>query len=155
MESIEYIRATAKDIQILTDMRLLFSNELIGKQPQAAEEILEVNLKEYFSGEINKTYFSWYATVDGEVAAIAGMGIRVQPGNFKNPSGKWGYLMSVYTKPEYRKRGLSGELIQRLIETAKDLGITALELHATQEGEPVYLRKGFFRHNEPTYRMFI
>lgn len=155
MESIEYRQATSADVSLIMHMRMLFSDELVGKQAGEQEKALEESLTAYFAREINRSYFSWYATVDGDAAAIAGMTIRVQPGNVKNPSGRWAYIMSVYTKPQYRKRGLSGHLIERLIETGKQLGITAFELHATPEGEPVYLRKGFFQHNEPTYRMFI
>jgi GNAT superfamily N-acetyltransferase len=155
MEAIEYVRATAADIPILLEMRRAFSHELVGKQTDELEHALDVSQTDYFSRELNKNYFCWYATVNGDVASIAGMTLRVQPGNIKNPSGRWGYLMLVYTKPAYRKRGLSGKIIQRLVATAKELDLNALELHATPEGEPVYVREGFIHFNEPTYRMYF
>lgn len=155
MESIEYIRATVADIPEILRMRHAFAEEIDGAQPEETTRMLEANLTEYFTRELNKNYFHWFTTVNGEMAAMAGMIIRTQPGNPKNPSGRWGYLMLVYTKPQFRKRGISGQLVERLVETAKELGITALELHATPEGAPLYERKGFSEYREPTYRMFI
>jgi GNAT superfamily N-acetyltransferase len=155
MEPVEYIRSTTADIPMMIGMRREFSFELAGEQSPEIEEALDESQTAYFTRELNKNYFSWHATVDGHVAAIAGMTIRTQPGSIKNPSGRWAYLMLVYTKPQYRKRGISAQLVQRLIGTAKELGITALELHATPEGAPVYERNGFVHHNEPTYRLFI
>lgn len=155
MEPIAYIRASTADIPLLLHMRRMFSLELGGPQPEGLEETVDENVRDYFARELNRNYFSWYATVDGEPAAMAGMVVRTQPGSPKNPTGRWGYLLLVYTKPQYRKRGLAGKLVQHLVGTAKEIGITALELHATAGGEPVYQREGFTNHNEPTYRMFI
>src|SRR5690348_5035118 len=106
MEKIQYNRATLSNIDLLVDFRIIFSNELVGKQDEQKEITLRKNLKSYFEKSIDKEYICWYATVNSEPAAIAGMGIRIQPGNVKNPSGVWGYIMSVYTKPEHRKKGL-------------------------------------------------
>lgn len=155
MESVEYIQATAADIPLLLELRREFSYELVGKQTDDLERTLDSSQTEYFSRELNKNYFCWYATVNGTPAAVAGMVLRTQPGSIKNPSGRWGYLMLVYTRPAYRKRGLPGKIIQRLVATAKEQGVTALELHATPEGEPVYVREGFIHFNEPTYRMYF
>lgn len=104
---------------------------------------------------LNKSYYCLYATINGQIASIGGMTIRVQPGNVKNPSGVWGNIMSVYAEPKYRKKGLSKRIIEKLIDTAKETGIHALELHATQTGEPLYVKLGFEIHNQPTYRKYI
>ena len=83
------------------------------------------------------------------------MSIREQPGNFKNPSGRIGYLMNMYTEPSHRRRGVCSALVQRLIETGTDMGIRAFELHATEEGEPVYQKQGVVLHGEPAYRRSV
>ena len=62
--------------------------------------------------------------------------------------------MNVYTLPKYRRMGLSKNLLERLVETAKQRGITAFELHATKDGEPVYQKAGFEKFSEPTYRKY-
>jgi GNAT superfamily N-acetyltransferase len=155
MENIQYLRATRANIQLIVDFRIVFSDEIVGKQDTEKESALRESLCAYFEKAINQEYICWYAMVNNEPVAIAGMGIRTQPGNVKNPSGKWGYIMSVYTKPEHRKKGLSANILNKLIETGREMGITAFELHATKAGEPVYIKNGFKQHNEPTYRKFI
>jgi ribosomal protein S18 acetylase RimI-like enzyme len=155
LPAIEYFRATAADIDMIVDQRIAFSNELVGKQEPHTEMLLRGNLTTYFEAELNRNYFCWYARQGTEVAGIGGIGIRVLPGNLRNPSGKWGYIMSMYTVPAYRKLGICTNILERLVATAAGMGITAVELHATPAGEPVYLRHGFIKHSEPTYRKFL
>lgn len=155
MEDIQYILATPNDTALVVDMRMLFAEEYAGKQSEADEQMQRTNLKDYFTRELDKTYLCWYATVNGEVASIGGVVILTKPGNVKNPSGIWGYVMNIYTKPEYRRKGLSATIVDKLLVTGKERGIKAFELHATPEGEKVYIKKGFEIFPEPTYRMFI
>lgn len=155
MNTITYARATTANIPDMIALRKLFTLELSGKQTPENDALLDKSQTEYFTRELNKNYFNWLACANGEAIATAGMVLRTQPGSPKNPSGRWGYLMIVYTKTEYRNQGISGTLVQHLIDEAKKVGVTALELHATPGGEPVYIRKGFNLFDEPTYRMFF
>lgn len=152
---IEYKMAGMEDIDLLTDMRIQFSNALIGVQEQEKEAWLRTGSIDYFREALNTSYLSWYAKVDGVVAAVAGVVLRTMPGTISNPSGKWGYIMNVYTLPEYRNIGLAEELMKRLLASAKEKGVTAFELHATQQGMPLYQRIGFNVHPEPTLRLFL
>jgi GNAT superfamily N-acetyltransferase len=61
----------------------------------------------------------------------------------------------MYTVPEFRRMGISSNILNRLVDTGKEMGITAFELHATEVGEHVYKKNGFLIHNEPTYRKFM
>jgi hypothetical protein len=83
------------------------------------------------------------------------MMLREQPGNFKNPSGKWAYIMNMYTYPSFRRLGICTGILKALTDEASLNNITAIELHATKNGELVYVQNGFVIHNEPTYRKFI
>jgi GNAT superfamily N-acetyltransferase len=82
------------------------------------------------------------------------MEIHQQPGNFRNPSGRKGHIMNMYTMPGYRNRCICTTILNKLQETAKEMGITCFELHATKLGEPVYVKNGFKMHGEPTYRKY-
>jgi GNAT superfamily N-acetyltransferase len=153
--TIKISQARQNDIDLVTDMRILFADELAGKQEPETESRLRLQLKQYFNEELNDTYLSYYAEVDGKIASIAGLVIRKQPGSLKNPSGKWGYIMNVFTLPEFRKMGLSAQVIKALMDQAVALGITSFELHATPQGAPGYEKLGFRIHEEPTYRKFV
>lgn len=157
MDAITYHLAanTPKDIDVLIDYRILFAKDLLGELSPEDEAAQRESLRQYFTKETGGNYICWYAAINGEVAAIAGMVIRYGPGNMKNPSGTWGYIMNVYTMPQHRRKGLSGILLDMLTATGAERGITAFELHATQAGEPVYIKSGFKLHPEPTYRKFL
>lgn len=152
---INIIQLTTNEIGLAVDMRILFADELAGKQDPETESRLRQQLEQYFHEELNQTYLCYYAEVNGTVASIAGLVIRKQPGSLKNPSGKWGYIMNVFTLPEFRRMGLSQQVLHALMNKAAALGITSFELHATPQGAPAYQKLGFQIHNEPTYRKFI
>lgn len=71
------------------------------------------------------------------------MGIHEYPGNLENPINKVGYLHSMYTEPEFRRRGICSRILEAFKEDASHLGIVRIDLHATEQGLPVYLSHGY------------
>lgn len=156
MATITYKKAQSTDIKTLIELRLEFLEEYWGKQHPELREPLEENLEKYFFKELeNNSYLCFIAKNENQVAGIGGLVVRQQPGSFKNPSGKFGYLMNMYTRPEYRRKGICKQLLHLLLEDARAQNITAFELHATPEGEFVYKKEGFLLHGEPTYRKYL
>jgi predicted acetyltransferase len=155
MQTITYHKATQTDIEILVDMRIAFSIELMGAQSQKNIDELKIQLKKYFTSTINQTCFAYIAKCQNQLVGVGELIIRTQPGNFKNPTGVVGYLMNMYTIPTFRRKGICAQLLNDLINDAKQKGITLFELHATQAGEHVYIQNGFKKHTEPTYRKYI
>ena len=155
MQNITYHKATQTDLQTLVDMRIAFSIELMGTQTQVDINNLKTQLANYFTQAINQTCFAYIAKQNNLVVGIGELIVRTQPGNFKNPTGIVGYLMNMYTLPAFRKQGICAQILNQLINDAKQKGITLFELHATQAGENVYVQNGFKKHTEPTYRKYI
>ncbi len=148
-------KASASDIQLLIDYRIIFSLEISGPQPNEAIEQLQKSLCDYFKRAIiENSCMSYFIKCGDEVASIGEMVMRSQPGNFRNPSGRVGYLMNMYTVPKFRGQGLCSIVLNALIQDAKKEGITAFELHSTKAGEGVYIKNGFILHTEPTYRKY-
>ena len=156
MDNITYYKATADDVTILAEYRIRFAIELKGERPPEAINDLRQQLTEYFSeATANDTCISFIAKIGNDVAGIGSVHIHHMPGNFKNPSGRWGYIMNMYTVPQFRRQGISSRILEKLIEAGKQAGVTAFELHSTKTGEPVYLKNGFEFHTEPTLRKYI
>lgn len=149
-----YHPAETKDIALIVDHRILLFDELSGKQDVVSEAALRRSLTGYFEEELNKTYLCWYAKANNEVAAIGGIILRTQAGTPKNPSGKWGYIINIYTAPAYRRKGLATVILNKLMDSAREKGYSTFELRASKDGEPVYIREGFKMHPEPTYRKY-
>ena len=58
-------------------------------------------------------------------------------------TGKTGTVLNVYTKPEYRHNGYAKRLMTMMLEDATKLGISVIDLKATEDGYPLYKSVGF------------
>jgi len=153
MSEVVYTLATEADINALVTSRIAFLTRLMGAQEMAATQLLHDHLDAYFRRAVpSKDYIGVVAKSDGKIVATGGMVFREQPGSFKNPSGKTAYILNMYTIPDFRRRGISTNILNQLMEIATGMGIQSFELHATGDGEPVYQKCGFHKHHEPTYR---
>jgi GNAT superfamily N-acetyltransferase len=100
-------------------------------------------------------YYGWIATDAGRPTrpvASAGLLILDWPPHPFDPEGELrGYLLNVYVEPEYRKRGLAHQLVERCMAEARRRGIRVVALHSSQAGRPIYERFGFHATNEMMY----
>jgi len=55
------------------------------------------------------------------------------------------YVMSMFTEPRERGRGLATAILRRMIARARAKGSVRVTLHASEAGRPVYERLGFER----------
>ena len=72
---------------------------------------------------------------------------RVMP-TYHNPSGNKAYIMNMYTKPDYRRKGIAYKTLDMLIKDIKSRGISAISLEATEMGRPLYEKYGFVKMND-------
>lgn len=63
------------------------------------------------------------------------------------------YLLSMYTEPEQRGKGLASRIVREAIRWSRSHGYARLVLHASDEGRGVYQRLGFTRTWEMRYRL--
>ena len=151
-----YNVATIKDIQILIDSRVEFLSEYWGQQDLIVENNLKKELHHFFTKALSDhSYISCIAWKNKKLIAIGGMKIINKPGSFRIPDGRCGYIMNMYTRPEFRKQGIASAILEKLMDAGKNMGIRFFELHSTIEGESVYQKSGFQLHDEPTYRKIV
>ena len=67
---------------------------------------------------------------------------------FSHPTGKRAHLMNVYTRSEFRRKGVGKMMVEFLIEEAKSKGVTEISLDATEMGHPLYKAIGFTENTE-------
>ncbi|MBQ6409529.1 MAG: GNAT family N-acetyltransferase [Butyrivibrio sp.] len=85
---------------------------------------------------------------DDNVVGCASMSyIRIMP-TFSHPTGKWAHLMNVYTRREYRRRGIARKMVELLIRETWKKGVTEISLDATESGRPLYESMGFTDSSE-------
>jgi len=63
------------------------------------------------------------------------------------------YIMSMYTEPAFRGRGVATQLVGSMIEWSRRRRYARITLHASAQGRPVYLRVGFEASNEMRYNL--
>jgi len=60
----------------------------------------------------------------------------------------WPYIMSMYTEPAFRGRGVASRLVDVMVRWATEHRYPRIFLHASKMGRPVYARAGFEDGNE-------
>jgi GNAT superfamily N-acetyltransferase len=70
-----------------------------------------------------------------------------------DPTGLRGYVYNVATDPRYRRRGYSRACMVGLLRWYGRRGVTAVDLRATPDGEPLYASLGFRRTKDPAMRL--
>ena len=139
-----YQKLTEDKIDIFVQMRI---NQL--REEGATEDFdLVLALKDYYHRHLaDGTFVSWLA-LDGEkIIGTSGMSFVEKPPYFGCPSGKIGLLSSMFTNPNYRRKGIAKELLHRVVEEARAYGCGAVQITASDMGVKLYTAYGFV-HNE-------
>jgi GNAT superfamily N-acetyltransferase len=55
------------------------------------------------------------------------------------------YLLSMYTVPEYRGKGLASKVVRAAVDWTRAHNYASLRLHASEKGRRVYRKQGFSR----------
>ena len=76
----------------------------------------------------------------------SGMSFVEKPPYFGCPSGRIGLLSSMFTNPNYRRKGIAKELLSRVVSEAKEYGCGTVQITASDMGDKLYTDFGF-KHN--------
>ncbi len=137
-------RAEVADAELLAGMRLEMRRERETATCRLAdEEFYRCNLEFFRTHLADGSFVSYIAWAGDQAAACSGLSLQVHPPTYENPSGKHGYITNMYTRPEWRNRGIAKQLVDKLVEAAKAAGSMQLFLNASPMGRPLYDRYGF------------
>ncbi len=137
-------KATEKDIEILARLRVKFLQEVEKPGLDEPSAPLNSSVFQHFTEKMRKNEFiSWVAVEKDEIIATSGVSILEVPPSFGNITGKEAYVMNMYTKPKFRKKGIGTQLLDIIIDEIREEDIKKIRLHTTEIGKPIYLKKGF------------
>ena len=141
---ISYKRLTENELDRFIIMRI---NQL--REEGAGENIdLAPALKDYYMRHMaDGTFVSWLAFDGNKIIATSGMSFVEKPPYFGCPSGRIGLLSSMYTDPDYRRKGIARGLLTRVIKDARKYGCGTVQITASDMGVKLYSDFGFV-HNE-------
>jgi len=143
---VRFRRATVRDLDVLihqrrgmwSDMGVEDEGQLSG-QDRVYRRWARSRLK-------TGTLLAWVAETN-EGIVVAGGTVWLRP-TVPRPRTKQmvqPFLLSMYTEPEWRGRGLATRIVDEAIEWAKKNGYGEVLLHASRMGKGVYIRRGFKR----------
>ena len=141
MNRIIYRKTTKADMKILMKLRLEMLREVNGLSGEYEyDENFIFESRRYFeSGEQTTVIAS-----DGEtLVGCASLSYTWIMPTFSHPTGNRAHLMNVYTRADYRRRGISKKMVEILIDEAKENGVTEISRDATEMGRPLYESLGF------------
>lgn len=141
---IEYKRLTENELDTFIKMRI---NQL--REEGAKEDIdLAPALRDYYHRHMaDGTFVSWIALDGNKIIGTSGMSFVEKPPYFGCPSGKIGLISSMFTNPNYRRRGIAKELLNKVVEEAKAYGCGCVQITASDMGVKLYSAYGFV-HNK-------
>jgi FolB domain-containing protein len=131
------------DIPALVELRLGMFQSMGYSDPAELErlrkESYEYMIHKLPSGE----YMSWVADVNGQAVASGALVIHSAPPTIRNRRGLEGYVMSVFSAPEWRKQGIARAIMTAILDYLRMKSIPAVTLRATEQGRSLYLSLGF------------
>lgn len=142
----EIKKTSSNDIETLMEIRLEMLRVVNPLENNSSfdKKLIDCS-REYFLKGDQTTVF---AMDKNKIAGCATLAyITIMP-TFDHPTGKRAHLMNVYTRAEYRRRGVGKMMVEFLIEEAKSRGVTEISLDATQMGHPLYKSLGFNDNGE-------
>ena len=104
---------------------------------------MQTNLPFYYEKHLNKDFMVYVAREENDIVSCAFLLIVEKPMSPSFITGKTGTVLNVYTKPEYRHNGYAKRLMTMMLEDATKLGISVIDLKATEDGYPLYKSVGF------------
>lgn len=140
---IKFKRLTAHELDIFIKMRI---DQL--REEGAKEELdLTPALKDYYNRHLaDGTFTAWLALDGDNIIGTSGMSFVEKPPYFGCPSGRIGLLSSMFTHPDYRRKGIARALLTRVINDAKEYGCGTVQITASDMGVKLYTDFGFV-HN--------
>jgi GNAT superfamily N-acetyltransferase len=99
------------------------------------------------------SYRHWLALdASGRVVGGGGVLLSPWPANPRDPCIERAVVLNVYTEPEFRKRGIARQIMLAILAWVKERGFRSVNLHASNEGRPLYEKLGFEATNEMRLR---
>lgn len=141
--AVTFDKATAHDIPQLIELRLAYLVDDFGALDPEQEAELPGELVPYLEHHLDRDLIAFVARDADKVVACAWILLVEKPPSPRFPHGRTGVLFNVYTRPDRRHQGLASGVMRQLLDEARAMELDVVELHATDDGYPLYLSLGF------------
>lgn len=109
---------------------------------------LEVATKEYYLSHINKDLISWGILNDNKIISCGSLCLFERVPYQENLMGKEGYILNIYTCPNFRKKGLATLILNEIIKYSSENQLKRVWLNSSINGKSLYIKHGFIEKSE-------
>lgn len=138
--------ATPEDIDVLVHQRhMMFEHmrPVTPKEHRAGDRAYRLwALRQMKKGRFRGIFIS---DGNGRVAAGGCVWLRERQPSPSSAARLEPYLLSMYTEPEFRRKGLASVVVKEAMKWAKAKGYPRMRLHASELGRGVYEKLGWER----------
>lgn len=146
--------ARPEDAEELVRLRAVMHASVRGsRDPDTSWQPAAVEMLRKRLAEPRGTMAAFVVERPGGLAACAVGTIEYRLGGPADPTGATGYVFSVATDPDRRRRGHSRACMEALIAWFRERDVHKVDLRASEEGEPLYASLGFVRTPDPAMRL--
>jgi len=146
-------KATAQDIDVLVEHRRKMFEEMTRpteEELRVQDESYRIWAKDLMKQRLLHGYI--VETSNGRPAASGCVWLReIQPSP-GHPPGMVPYVLSIYTNPKFRRKGLASMIMGEATEWGRKHGYHKIMLHASKTGRKVYSQLGWKRTWEMEFR---
>lgn len=139
-------RATVRDLDILVHQRWGMWLDMGERDPTKLDQH-DRAFRRWVKPKLRReTVVGWLIEAEREGAVAGGIvWLRPSVGRPGAPHPVQPFLLSMYTEPEWRRRGLASLIVKEAVKWTKRNGYKGLWLHASSMGRSLYARHGFRR----------
>jgi GNAT superfamily N-acetyltransferase len=149
-------RAAPADAEELVRLRKVMADSVAGPNPDVSwQPAAAATLRDRLADPAGSLTAFVVDRPGGGLAACAVGTIEHRLGGPGNPDGTCGYVFSVATDEDMRRRGYSRACMEGLLGWFRERGIRKVDLRASADGEPLYASLGFVRTPDPAMRLSL
>ena len=149
MEEIRIRAGHLGDLEhILHHRRAMFA-EMGGAGDETLDRMHQASEQYFRDALVSGIYRAWLAeTASGRVVSGGGIAIVPWPGSPDFPGTRRGWILGVYTEPDFRRHGIARRIMETIVEWCRCEGFAHVSLHASDDGRMLYEKMGFQPTNE-------
>ncbi len=150
----DIIQLDEKSVEDFLRLRIALFEELgeVHKGMDISE--LKLATRQYYLSHINQDFICWGIFQKEKLVAIGSLCLFTRIPYEENLSGSEGYILNIYTSPQFRKHGFANHILDEIIEYAHKNNIKRLWLNSSEQGKKLYAKRGFIK-KENEMELFI
>lgn len=146
--------ATPTDAPLLAELRGVMQADNGVGQEQIARDL--ATWQAWFAEVLaSGEYVAWVAEVDGQSAGTVGLMFFPQIPSAADPHTRRPQVANMAVRPEFRRRGLAGQLLGTALAWAQAGGYRHIGLNAAPMGIELYRRAGFMENANPAMTLKV